>query len=49
MKFYDLSGLWNCEISGQKSVVILPGTLDENQIGYADSVEGQFSKKVIRF
>ena len=42
MKFYDLSGLWNCEISGQKSVVILPGTLDENQIGYADCLENQW-------
>lgn len=42
MKFYDLSGQWNCEISGQKSVVILPGTLDENQIGYADCLENQW-------
>lgn len=39
---YDLSGRWSCDISGQSGVVSLPGTLDENCVGYPDPVEKQW-------
>lgn len=42
MELFDLSGIWKCEISGQSGQVVFPGTLDENHIGYPDSVEKQW-------
>ena len=38
MAVIDLSGLWQCEIPGQKKAVHLPGTLDENGVGHPDRV-----------
>lgn len=38
MAVIDLSGLWQCEIPGQKKAVRLPGTLDENGVGHPDRV-----------
>lgn len=34
----DLSGIWLCDIDGETGYVYLPGTLDENHIGYADRI-----------
>ena len=36
MAYYDLSGVWQCEIPGQEGPVSLPGTLDESGLGFAD-------------
>ncbi len=38
MDFIDLSGLWACEIPGQRGQIRLPGTLDEAGIGFPDAV-----------
>ena len=32
----DLSGVWSCEIPGCSAPMVLPGTLDENRIGFPD-------------
>lgn len=41
--FYDLSGQWKADIGdGNIYVVQLPGTLDENKIGYRDKGKGQW-------
>ncbi|MBD5457308.1 MAG: hypothetical protein HDR27_01900 [Lachnospiraceae bacterium] len=41
-RIYDLSGLWQAEIGdGKRYPMRLPGTLDENGIGYRDSGSGQ--------
>lgn len=42
MEFLDLSGVWQCEIPGQAAPMRLPGTLDENRIGFPDSPEKQW-------
>lgn len=40
-RFYDLSGLWMADIGdGKQYSASLPGTLDENGIGYEDSGSG---------
>lgn len=40
-RFYDLSGLWQADIGdGKRYPIQLPGTLDENGIGYRDSGSG---------
>ena len=40
-RFYDLSGLWLADIGdGKQYSASLPGTLDENGIGYEDSGSG---------
>ena len=36
MKMFDLSGKWQCEVQGQIYPAQLPGTLDENRIGFPD-------------
>ena len=36
MKLIDLSDLWTCEIPGFRGQMRLPGTLDENGIGFPD-------------
>ena len=35
--FLDLGGLWHCAIPGQEKDVTLPGTLDENGVGHAET------------
>ena len=39
--FYALAGSWEAVWEGASYPVTLPGTLDENNIGYADSGEDQ--------
>ena len=41
-KYIDLSGQWRCEIPGQTTLIHLPGTLEENGVGFPDSVEKQW-------
>ncbi len=36
MRYIDLSGSWICEIPGFRGEMLLPGTLDENGIGFQD-------------
>ena len=36
MKTFDLSGKWQCEVQGRLYPAQLPGTLDENRIGFPD-------------
>ncbi len=36
MVLIPLAGTWRCEIPGRTADIILPGTLDENRIGYPD-------------
>ena len=38
--FRDLSGIWQCEIPGLRVPMYLPGTLDENGIGFPDNPAG---------
>lgn len=42
MEFIDLSGLWQCDIPGQRATVRLPGTLDENGVGHPDAGTNQW-------
>lgn len=42
MEYINLSGIWHCRIPGQSADAFLPGTLDENQIGYPDLSAGQW-------
>ncbi len=42
MDCFDLSGLWTCELDGIRAPMRLPGTLDENGIGYPDDPEKQW-------
>ncbi|MBQ9210496.1 MAG: hypothetical protein IJ153_02250 [Clostridia bacterium] len=42
MKYVDLSGEWQCEIPGQCVLIHMPGTLEENGIGFPDSVQNQW-------
>ena len=48
MKCFDLSGLWTCEIPGQRCMARLPGTLDENGIGFPDTPEKQWKVEEVR-
>ena len=42
MEYIDLSGIWHCRIPGQSADALLPGTLDENRIGFPDKIAGQW-------
>ena len=42
MTIFDLSGAWRCEIPGQTCEAILPGTLDENAVGFPDTGANQW-------
>ncbi|MBE5799700.1 MAG: hypothetical protein E7321_07095 [Clostridiales bacterium] len=42
MQTIDLSGAWRCEIPGIVCEAILPGTLDENAIGFPDTGANQW-------
>ena len=42
MQYYDLSGVWHCEIPGYSGEAALPGTLDENAIGFPDTGANQW-------
>lgn len=42
MECFDLSGIWTCEIPGQRAPLCLPGTLDESGIGHPDDPEKQW-------
>ena len=42
MTTYDLSGLWRCDIDGQSADIMIPGTLDENGIGFPDTGSNQW-------
>ena len=42
MQHLDLSGTWRCEIPGMRREAILPGTLDTNAIGFADTGANQW-------
>ena len=42
MNTIDLSGQWQYEIPGDSGTVSLPGTLDENRVGFPDPVEKQW-------
>ena len=42
MAYYDLSGVWQCEIPGQEGPVSLPGTLDESGLGFPDDPRRQW-------
>ncbi len=44
----DLSGLWECEIPGQRGSLRLPGTLDESGIGFPDDPAGQWKADEVR-
>ncbi len=48
MSVLDLSGIWQCRISGQEGNVRLPGTLDEAGIGFADNPEQQWKVDEVR-
>lgn len=42
MDYLDLSGIWKCQIPSQSADAYLPGTLDENEIGFPDTCAGQW-------
>ena len=42
MKVFDLCGAWRCEIPGMRKDAVLPGTLDTNAIGFADTGANQW-------
>ena len=42
MAYYDLSGVWQCELPGQEGPVSLPGTLDESGLGFPDDPRRQW-------
>ena len=46
--FKDLSGIWQCEISGQRAPLRLPGTLDESSIGFSDDPSKQWKADEVR-
>ena len=45
MKYLDLSGTWICEIPGQCAQMNLPGTLEENGLGYIDDPQKQWKRE----
>ena len=45
MDYIDLSGLWRCRIPGQEAYVRLPGTLDENDVGFPDDPARQWHRE----
>ena len=46
--FKDLSGLWQCEIPGRCAPMRLPGTLEENGIGFPDDPSKQWKADEVR-
>ena len=42
MTMYDLSGIWHCDIDGQSAAMTIPGSLDENGIGFPDTGSNQW-------
>lgn len=42
MTMYDLSGIWHCDIDGQSADMTIPGSLDENRIGFPDTGSNQW-------
>ncbi|MBR7173679.1 MAG: hypothetical protein IKD50_04545 [Clostridia bacterium] len=42
MRYFDLSGFWECETAGRRAGMRLPGTLDENGIGFPDDPTKQW-------
>ena len=46
--FKDLSGIWQCEIPGQRAFLRLPGTLDESGIGFPDDPCRQWKADEVR-
>ena len=47
MKYIDLSGAWLCEIPGWRGEMRLPGTLDENGIGFPDDPKNQWKAEEV--
>ena len=45
---FDLSGTWACEVPGRRAQMRLPGTLDENGIGFPDDPEKQWKADEVR-
>ena len=41
----DLSGLWRCESPGIRAELRLPGTLDENDVGFPDDPARQWHRE----
>ncbi len=48
MEYLDLSGTWRCEIPGLCTEMQLPGTLDENGIGFPDDPSHQWMMENVR-
>ena len=48
MKYLDLSGTWKCEIPGMEAEIHLPGTLDENGIGFPDDPAKQWKAEEVQ-
>lgn len=48
MNCFDLSGAWRCEIPGQQADIRLPGTLDENGVGFPDDPQRQWKAEEVR-
>lgn len=48
MKTIDLSGFWHCEIPGWAGDICLPGTLDENGVGFTDDPARQWKLDSVR-
>ena len=46
--FIDLSGIWQCKIPGRCAPLRLPGTLDENGIGFPDDPGRQWKADEVR-
>ena len=42
MTAYDLAGIWRCDIPGQSADMAIPGSLDENRIGFPDRGSNQW-------
>ncbi len=47
MKCIDLSGSWKCRIRDEYTQICLPGTLDENGIGFQDDPSNQWCRENI--
>lgn len=48
MKNLDLSGIWSCRIPGCETELRLPGTLDEQGVGFADDPLRQWKLENVR-
>ena len=45
---FNLAGMWRCSIPGQLVLVRLPGTLDENGVGFPDDPKKQWRAEELR-